>query len=124
MMRLWGASWRISRVISIGALLLLCGGGAVVGFLVGKQTNNVTINNTIPATTGAIESKDKETNAKVQPPAEQVETITAPLRNEIAKLQQELTNTKSKLAELQSQQNLPQMPPNTSFLRLNLQIRA
>jgi hypothetical protein len=42
------ASWKISRTISITAVLLISVPALIIGFLIGKQLNTTVINNNIP----------------------------------------------------------------------------
>jgi hypothetical protein len=84
MMRLWRFSWRRSRLITLAAFLALSVPGAFVGFLAGKQMNNVSITNVMPTAVA---------------PKEIASVGATDQQQQIKFLQEQLTETRRQLAD-------------------------
>jgi hypothetical protein len=74
MMRLWRASWKISPIISIGAVLILSAPAAIIGFTIGKMFGTTNIYNNIPAP-GPTPSNNDRTVADRWEPLSAEETL-------------------------------------------------
>ena len=98
MMRIWRASWRQARILSILALVVLLLPALAVGVFVGKQMNRVIITNIMPAPPSPSPGDGSTTD------------MVGILQNSMRILQNELSDARTKLAEAQKWIPLQERP--------------